>query len=310
MNRFSGLILLLYAVCALVPAQQDPIFSQYMYNKMALNPGYAGISNMICLGLDARQQWVGINGAPQTTVFHANTPFRPFGIPGGLGISLMSDNIGFDKDLAIALSYAYHITVGEGKLGIGVNAGLLNKALNGAQWKPPVQLEGDNAIPKDGESAFGFDMGAGTFYETNNLFAGFSVKHLVSSKLNFDQAASQPRMHYYLMAGYKMQMPNPAIEIQPSAFVSSDARNSQVTFNANIVYNQKFWGGIAYRLSDALTGMLGLEIFNGIRITYSYDFSLSDLRKYNSGSHEFSLAYCFRMKVEKTPEKFKSIRFL
>lgn len=310
MKRLCCAFIFFMAMYAIQHAQQDPVFSQYMFNKMSFNPGFAGISNMVCIGLDTRQQWVGIDGAPQSTVFHANTPFRPFGIPGGIGINLLSDNIGFDKDLAIAIAYAYHIPIGEGKLGIGFNAGLLNKALNGAQWKPPVQTEGDNAIPKDGESAFGFDMGLGTFYETDNLFAGFSVKHLVSSKMNFDQASTQARMHYYLMAGYKMHLPNPAIEIQPSALVASDTKNSQVTFNTNIVYNQKFWGGIAYRLGDAVIGMLGLEIFNGIRVTYSYDFSMTDLRKYNSGSHEFSVAYCFRMKVEKTPQKFKSVRFL
>jgi len=277
---------------------------------MALNPAYAGINDMVCLGFDTRQQWVGIDGAPQTSVFHANAPVKPFGIPSGVGISLLSDNIGYDKDLGVNLIYSYKLTIGDGKLGIGLNAGLVNEAIKGAEWRPPVQTEGDDAIPKDGESAFGFDMGVGTFYKTNNLFAGFSVKHLVCPALKFDQASTQLRMHFYFTGGYSLQLPNPAVELQPSAFVASDGKSSQVTLNTNIVYNKKFWGGVSYRIGDAITGMIGLEIFNSVRLCYSYDFSMTDIRKYNNGSHELTVSYCFNLKVEKPPQKFKSVRFL
>ncbi|MCX6262018.1 MAG: type IX secretion system membrane protein PorP/SprF, partial [Bacteroidia bacterium] len=107
-----------------------------------------------------------------------------------------------------------------------------------------------------------------------------------------------------------IQLPNPSFELLPSVFVYSDGKVLQASINALVRYNKKVWGGVSYRAGDALIGMIGFELYNGVRIGYSYDFTLSDIRKTSNGSHEFMVNYCFDLNLGKSPMKYKSIRFL
>jgi len=106
--------------------QQDPVYSQYMFNTMAINPGYAGSNNIICATAVSRQQWIGFEGAPSTTIFHVDAAVQPFGISSGVGLALMNDQAGFDKNMGITGTYAYQKELGFGKLGIGLSFGMLN----------------------------------------------------------------------------------------------------------------------------------------------------------------------------------------
>ena len=200
-----------------------------------------------------------------------------------------------------------------GSLGIGVNAGLANQSLtptwNGADIITP---DSDNAIPKNGGSVFGFDMGLGVHYSTDNLFVGISTSHLNQTSFDFPEEYAETKLirHYYLMAGYNIQLTNPMFEIQPSLMVQTDARSNHIYVNTNLRYNKRFWGGVSYSVGGALSALFGVELMNGIMIGYSYDFELSPLLKYNSGSHEVTVRYCFDLSVDKSPQKYKSIRFL
>lgn len=293
-----------------VKAQQDPQYSQNMFNTMAINPGYAGSNDAICATALHREQWVGFKGAPSTSVFNVHAAIKPFKINSGIAIGVMNDNLGFDNNIGLNFAYAYRLNVGDGKLGIGVGVEMLNKSLD-AQWNV---IDGspdlDPSIPKEKESAMVVDFSAGLFYRTEKLYLGISSMHLREAEIDYEKGNPFLSRQYYLTSGYTISLPNPSFEFVPSVFVKSDGKTTQLDVNTSVLYNKKFWGGISYRLNDAIIGMLGIELGNGLKIGYSYDFTLSDVQKNSSGSHEFMVGYCFSIKKEKIPQKYKSIRFL
>jgi type IX secretion system PorP/SprF family membrane protein len=295
-------------------SQQDPLSSHYMFNTMTYNPGIAGTSGMICATALNRQQWIGFKGAPSTTVFNFSAPVSLFKIKSGVGLLIESDNIGFDKDINLSAVYSYLMQLGQGKLGIGISLGMLNKTLNptwqipnGDGFTPPDQ---DPLIPGNKESFVAFDAGLGLYYRADKYYISLSTTHLTQPKIKFTKGLPYVSRHYYLTAGYTVQLPNPSFELLPSVFAFSDGKVTQFTVTSLLRYNKKIWGGVSYRAGDALTGLVGFELYNGIRIGYAYDFPMSDIRKSTSGSHEFMVNYCFDISLGKSTMKYKSIRFL
>ena len=312
MKKTFGILLLIVGLP--VMAQQDPVTSHYMFNTLTYNPGIAGISGLICATAINRQQWTGLQGAPSTTILNVNSPLPLLNRKSGAGLSIQSDNIGFNKDISIAGSYSYHLNIGTGKLGIGASFGMLNKKLEpswqiptGGEYIPPSS---DPLIPENNENYTAFDAGIGLYYNTNNYYAAFSVTHINQPKIKYTKSNTYVSRHYYATAGYTFQLANPSFEITPSFFVFGDGKIMQFSINSLIIYNKKVWGGVSYREKDALIGMIGLELYNGLKFGYSYDFTLSDIRKSSSGSHEFMVNYCFNINLGKSPMKYKSIRFL
>lgn len=294
--------------------QQDPQYSHYMFNQMVINPGFAGSSDMICATMLHREQWIGFDGAPSTTLFHANTPVNPFGISSGVGLVIMNDKAGFSSNLNISASYAYRLNVGNGKLGIGVSFGFINQSLEPNWYIPSSDYHqppsSDPLIPESNESVFVFDMGFGLFYTLDELYVGISATHLNEAKYKYSKGTPYQRRHYYLTAGYNFQLSNPLFEILPTLQVLSDGTTSEISVNANMLYNKKFWGGVTYKAGSAVVGLLGIQLINGLRIGYAYEFPTSDIIQSTSGSHEFMVNYCFRLAVDRSPRRYKSIRFL
>jgi len=314
MKKLNIAFLFLVFILQPVLSQQDPLSSQYMFNTMTYNPGVAGISGMICATALNRQQWVGFVGAPSTTVFNISAPVAPFRIKSGVGLLVESDNIGFDKDINLSAAYSYLMELGQGKLGIGINLGMLNKTLT-PNWQIPLgdahtPPAGDPLIPENKESYVAFDAGFGLYYKADKYYAALSVTHLNQPKIKFSKGLPYISRHYYLTAGYTLQLASPSFELLPSVFAFSDGKVTQFTVTSLLRYNKKVWGGVSYRAGDALIGIVGLELFNGIRLGYAYDFTISDIRKNSSGSHEFMVNYCFDLSLGKSPMKYKSIRFL
>jgi type IX secretion system PorP/SprF family membrane protein len=295
-------------------SQQDPLSSHYMFNTLSFNPGVSGISGMICATALNRQQWVGFKGAPSTTIFSISAPITLFRAKSGVGLMVESDNTGFDKDISLSGSYSYLIHLGQGKLGLGLTLGMLNKAL-APSWQIPsgdahTPASGDPFIPENKESYVAFDAGIGAYYKTDKYYAGLSITHINQPKIKFTKGTPYVSRHYYFTAGYTLQLPSPAFELLPSVFAFSDGKVTQLAINTLVRYNKKVWGGVSYRAGDAITGMIGVELYNGIRIGYAYDFPMSDIRKSTSGSHEFMVNYCFDLNLGKSAMRYKSIRFL
>ncbi len=314
MRKVSFVFLFLTLILQPVLSQQDPLSSHYMFNTLTYNPGVAGTSGMICASALNRQQWVGFKGAPSTTVFNISAPVAPFNIKSGIGLLIESDNIGFDKDINLSAAYSYLMDVGQGKLGIGINLGMMNKTLN-PTWEIPsddshTPVSGDPLIPENKESFVAFDAGLGFYYKTDKYYASLSVTHLNQPKIKYTKGVTYVSRHYYLTAGYTLQLPNPSLELLPSVFTYSDGKVVQVSLTSLLRYNKKVWGGVSYRAGDALIGMIGFELYNGVRLGYAYDFTISDMAKDSRGSHEFMVNYCFDLSLGKSPMKYKSIRFL
>ncbi len=281
---------------------------------MANNPGYAGSNDMVCATLLNRQQWVGFEGAPSSTIAHINAAINPFGISSGVGLMIMTDQAGFYKNLNITGSYAYRLDLGPGKLGIGLSVGMYNQSLE-PEWSIPtsdqhVDPGGDPLIPTNNESVFAFDMGFGLFYKTDELHIGFSSTHLNQPGFNYTKGNPFLKRHYYFTAGYDFSLPNPLFEILPSIQILSDGATSEIALNTNVLYNKKFWGGVSYKLGASVASLIGIQLFNGIRLGYAYEFPTSNIIQGTTGSHEFLVNYCFSLGLDRSPKRYKSIRFL
>jgi type IX secretion system PorP/SprF family membrane protein len=314
MKKLNIAFLFLIIILQPVLSQQDPLSSHYMFNTMTYNPGIAGTSGMICATALNRQQWIGFKGAPSTTVFNISAPVSLFNIKSGVGLLVESDNIGFDKNIILSGAYSYLMDLGPGKLGIGISLGMLNTTLS-PKWEIPegeghTPPSGDPLIPENKESLVAFNAGLGLYYKADKYYAALSVTHLNQPKIKYTKGLTYVSRHYYLTTGYTIQLPNPSLELIPSVFAFSDGKVTQFTVTSLVRYNKKVWGGVSYRAGDALIGIVGFELYNGIRLGYAYDFTISDIRKNSSGSHEFMVNYCFDLNLGKSSMKYKSIRFL
>lgn len=307
------LLLTLSISISLTFAQNDPHFSLFEYSQLTYNPAYAGSNDAICVSSVHRQDFVGFpEGRPMTTVFNADMPINA--ISSAVGLNFMQDVIGFQKDFYLNLSYAYRLDVGYGKLGIGVNLGIINRSIDG-DWITPESLEGGTIYSDPGiphmESKIAFDMGFGAFYRMENFYAGFSATHLLQPQINFDiEKPSYIRRHYYLTGAYVYQLPNPVFEVKPSTLIQMDGATVQFTINGQIIYNKRLWGGLSYRFNDAISPMLGIHLMNGLSVGYSYDIDLSPLGKYSSGSHELMVRFCFGIEGGGGPGRYRSVRRL
>ncbi len=314
MKKVRTVILALIIPVSVVFGQQDPVVSHYMFNTQTYNPAFSGMSGMITATALTRQQWVGFPGAPSTMIFNVNTPFSLFGLRSGAGLLVEADKYGFSNDIELNLSYSALIPAGSGTLGAGFSVGLLNKTLapewfipSGTSHTPP---SGDPLIPENDKSFLAFDISAGVFYQGLNYYAGLSVTHLNQPKIKYSETATYVSREYYLTAGYFFQLPNPSLELIPSVFIVNDGATTQYLATGMVRYNKKIWGGVSYRISDAITGFAGVELYNGLKIGYGYDFPISEIRKGTSGSHEFMVSYSFDLGLGRSVTKYKSIRFL
>lgn len=314
MKKVRAVILVLFIPASMVFGQQDPVLSQYMFNTQTYNPAFSGMTGMITATAMTRQQWVGFPGAPSTMIFNVSSPFSLFGLRSGAGLLVEADKYGFSNDVNLSLAYSYLFSLGSGTLGAGFSAGVLNKTLapewfipSGPSHTPPA---GDPLIPENDESFIALDIGAGVYYQGLNYYAGFSVTHLNQPEIKYSETATYVSRQYYLTAGYFFQLPNPSLELIPSVFIVNDGAVTQYLATGMVRYNKKIWGGVSYRISDAITGFAGVELYNGLKIGYGYDFPISEIRKGTSGSHEFVVSYSFDLGLGKSVTKYKSIRFL
>lgn len=300
-------------------AQQDPQYTNNMYYKLGVNPGYAGAENAISGLLLNRYQWVGYGGGePKTLVFSVDAAINAFGSPGGLGINIVSDQWGFYDNIWINLNYSYKVTTSIGTLGLGISPGFYNFNINPDKgWISSDDVlngseggSGDVLIPQQEASQLAFDIGFGAYLYSNNYYLGLSASHLNQAAVKYDDLASDYLVrHYYLMGGYNIKLTDPLFELRPSFLFKSDIASWQLDLNTNIVYDNKFWGGLSYRVQDAIALLFGVELFNGLRLGYSFDLVTSALKRNSFSSHEFFISYSIDLERSRN-QKYKSIRFL
>lgn len=285
-------------------AQQDPGYTQYMYNPLVINPGYAGSTGTLeAVGIH-RSQWVGIDGAPETQSFTIHSPLRNEKL--GLGFSAVHDKLGPSSDIYFNGNFSYTINLSyDTKLAFGVKAG--GRILNIDWSKGRFYDESDVLLNQNIDNKFIPQVGAGAFLYRENWYVGVSVPSFIRSDY-YDDIAEEvdpDRLHYYLTAGYVWEISD-NLKFKPAVLgrVVSGAP-VEVDVSANFMFMEKFVLGAAYRFDDSVSGLAGFQISRDFFIGYSYDYTTSDLTKYNDGTHEIML----RFQMNKKTSQIKSPRF-
>ncbi len=304
----------------ILQAQQDPQLTQFMYSKLTYNAGYAGTSDALCANVLYRKQWVSFPGAPSTFLLNADMPVM--NLPLGAGLTVMKDQIGAMSTLYARLAVAYNKQIGAGKLGVGIDAGILQHQVSDT-WIVPEPGKVDNSIPGNYTSGtqnitnpnlskLSYDLGFGIYYGIpNKMYVGIASSHLPAQTLASGDIKYILARHYYIMAGYTFEL-NPFNSIIPNINVKSDGATSVIDVNLTYMYNNTFWVGATYRAQDAIAPMLGVKLLKdkSLKIGFSYDYTTSKLKGYTSGTYEVMLGYCFNIKKQKTPTVYGNVRFL
>ena len=295
--RTKILIFALMLTCYSGFAQQDAQYTQYMYNTININPAYAGSRGVMSVFGLHRTQWVGLDGAPTTNTFSLNTPINNSNL--GVGFSLVNDKIGPTSDNTISADISYTVTMNEAyKLSFGVKASgnifnLDTDKLDPAQANDP-NLQNFN-------NEFSPNFGAGVYLHSDKLYLGLSVPNfLQDSKYNDNEVAVfQERMNFYFIGGYVFDV-SQSIKFKPAVLTKMVAGSPlQVDASANFLFFDKFMLGGAYRWDAAVSALAGFQVTDGLFIGYSYDMETTQLRRYNSGSHEVFLRFELFNKVSK-----------
>ena len=270
-----------FALCTPVFGQLLPHYSQYMFNDNFINPAIVGTKGYNLASLTFRSQWTGFNDAPITETV---SMYGPIGENMGFGGILLNDKTGPRRTTGIQLSYAYRIQVfdDESKISFGLSGILYQHVLDKDKLIPDII--GDEALQGGREKTLAPDAAFGVYYYTDKYYAGFSVPQLFQNKL---------QRHYFLTGGYQYEI-NEDFDVEPSFLIKAVVRVPvQFDVNAKLVYQEKYWSGLSYRHKESIVFMLGMVAKNKYIFGYSYDITLTQIRKFSSGSHEIYLAIKF-----------------
>lgn len=283
----SILPIVLISISSIGFSQQQAMFTQYMFNGLAINPAYAGSQESITVSATARRQWTGIEGAPQTQTFGVHSPIRNERM--ALGALFMHDNIGVTNQDAINLMYAYRIPVSDrGRLAFGLQGALTfyNAEFSKVSATDPRFANDVRSITPT--------VGFGTYYQTDRFYVGFSIPQINQSNLdNQNQGANSKLIrHYFLNAGYVIDI-NPLLKLKPNVLVKSVAGAPlQVDLNANVLINEIIWLGLSWRSFDSIDALAQFQVSPQLQVGYAYDFATTtSLNSVAGGSHEFMLSY-------------------
>jgi type IX secretion system PorP/SprF family membrane protein len=313
--RSIWLLSALVAASLSLKAQQDPQFTHNMFNHAFVNPGSYGLSDGITVTGIFREQWLGLKDdnnykvAPETFLLTADAPVRF--LRGGVGIGIAQDKEAYTKNMLVKLGYSYHLNIGNAKIGIGVNANFNNKSIDKNKLNPidendPVLL----GLTTDGVMIS--DMSAGIFMQKPRYYVAFSSTQLFETEKAPGTADGvifyKNRRHYYLTSGYDLVLPAfQGYVFTPSVFLKSDGNILQADINLMAKYNNKVWGGLTYRINDAVALLVGVA-YKDIEIGYSYDIPTSRIAA--TGSHEIMARYRFKLEREKTRSGYRNTRYL
>ncbi|MFN5225679.1 MAG: type IX secretion system membrane protein PorP/SprF [Bacteroidota bacterium] len=271
-------------------AQQKPMYSQYMFNMLNINPAYAGSRGAMSAVALYRNQWVGFPGAPRTTTFSFDMPIQNRKV--GLGMQLYDDRVGIERTTGFNAIYAFRFQfAGSGTLSLGLQAGLLNYQAN--------YTEVNTYLPND--PAFSSNVrgilpafAAGVYYNSDKFYVGFSTPALLRTKIKYNNAAevasvTSRDLHLYLASGTVFDL-NPDLALKPSILVKAvSGAPVEVDINCNLWLQNKISLGASYRTGDAIVGMVEYQVNQQLRFGYAYDKTFSNLGTLVNGTHEIML---------------------
>lgn len=295
-------------------AQFDGIYSQYMHIKHFYNPAAVGEQELMRIMVAQRLDWIGIKNAPKTTLFTVNTPFKIGKTHHAAGIQFINDMFGVFANQQINAQYAYKFKFQYGTLSVGANIGVLNLICYGDSIKmveSDYHTENDPAIPQGTQSGIGFDLSAGIYFSNAAWFAGVSILHAPSADIKLgDKYDFKINQAMTAVGGYNIKLPNNNYQLKPSALLYTDFVSWQAQISLLLDYKNKYWGGLAYSIQDAVSFSFGAEIIDGLQLGYCFDLPTSSMIRATHGSHELYLSYEFNIFKPKYNQKHKSIRLL
>lgn len=288
-----------------VAAQQMPHYTMFRFNKQMINPGYVGTRDALSMSALYRHQWAGITGAPRTFNAGIHSPVGPDPETArvGLGLLLYNDAIGVENVFGIGTQYSYRFPVTDNAmLSFGLQLGLINYNGNFSKLNPRDGFQ-DPSIEQDVRNVYMPDVKAGAFLYSENYYVGLSVGHVIQNlgenmltSLGDDLLPDKNR-HFFLMGGYIWEM-NDDWKLNPNVMLKavynggrSVAAPLDADLNLTLMYLDRFSIGASYRLSESIDAMLVVQATNNLRIGFAYDYLLTELSNYSSGSYEFLIGY-------------------
>jgi len=302
------LILLSASTVSSLGAQQNVQYTQFQYNKLWMNPGYAGSHDIACVQAISRNQWIGFDGAPKSQSANFHSPL--FGDKVGIGVSINHDNLGPTDNYFGSINYAYRLPVKNGTLSIGLQASLTS--INVDFTKLHALESGDGIVPEENLTRTVPNFGVGAYYSNKKYFVGLSVPFLIQNDISFtngttDDVLSKQEIHAYLMAGVIMRLSN-RIKFSPSILLKQAANSPfDMDINTSFIFFDRLWTGLGYRLGgserqgvgESFNFMLQYQLTHGLRLGTAYDYTLSELSAHNNGTLEFMAQFCISQKSEK-----------
>ena len=313
--RSIFIVILLSAASIGLKAQQDPQFTHNMFNHAFVNPGSYGLYDGVTVTGIFREQWLGFKDdqgnkvAPETFLLTADAPIKF--LRGGIGVGIAQDKEAFTKNMLVKLGYAYHLNIGNAKLGIGLNANFNNKTID-VEKLNPVDESDPVLMGLSADGVMISDMSVGVFLQKPRYYIAFASTQILETKKSpatpDGVAFYQNRRHYYFTTGYDLTLPAfQGYVFTPSVFLKSDGNILQADINLMAKYNNKIWGGLTYRINDAVALMVGMA-YKDIEVGYSYDIPTSKVAA--TGSHEIMVRYRFKLEKEKTRKGYRNTRYL
>jgi type IX secretion system PorP/SprF family membrane protein len=285
-------------------AQQNSLFSQYMFNGLAINPGYAGSHDVLSLTASARKQWVGVEGAPSTMTFSAHTPLNNEKV--SVGLLFYGDKVGIFTQQSLNTIYAYKIKVNSNaNLSFGLQAGINNYVARYTQLtsKDP----NDPALSKDDVSGFAPSFGSGVYYYTEKFYAGISSPFLINNLIGKQVYNNfKIRSTYFLTAG-RVFFISDDVKLKPSVLIKYVyGAPLQADINANVLLKNVLWVGASLRNFSSANFLTQFNISAQLKMGYSYDLNLTKSADIYSGAHEIMVSYLFSFNKSKvvTPRYF------
>ena len=315
-------------------AQQEPMFTKYMFNSLVFNPAYAGSKEYLSVAALYRAQWVEIDGAPVTSTITAHTPLRNERV--GVGFSLVNDKIGPTRTTGLNLSYAYRIPMGKKfKLSIGLQGGIENFSADWSKLNPEDQQDD---VFAENVNLIKPNFGMGLFFYGEKFYAGFSSPHLYEydlSKNSNNELYARKVRHFFFTTGAAIPIQGDALVFKPSILIKNVGADKQFSklepfqnigapnefdVDLSLLFQQTLWVGASFRSAFSVKPLdsnphssvesgdvwVSYLLKNGLRIGAAYDYPLTDLNKVTSGAFELMVGYEFNFRENKviTPRYF------
>ena len=291
MRKQIGLLLFLVVLSTKLIAQQEPLYSQYMFNSLPINPAYAGTQDCLSASVIARKQWLALDGAPSTQTLSLHTPINKSKM--ALGITAVNDRIGVTSNTGVYGAYAYKIKFKKSVLSFGLQVGFTNYVSRYSQLE--VRTPNDPSFATDDIRFFLPNFGGGVFYHSDKFYLGFSVPHILDhlgGKTNVALNAVQYQQ-YFLTSGYVVTL-SPQLKWKPS-FLAKVVQGApfQMDLNTTFMIHDVLWLGVSYRTNTSLNFIVQAMLTDQLSLGYSYDAALNKFRSAAKASHELMLNYKF-----------------